>query len=74
MKSKNSFVLVEIFKRYFQGFDYLTENIFKLNLFKRFFLLSLTLLIYPISLFVVLFLFLFGKLSVAFFKVWNKDN
>ena len=64
--------MFQIFSRYYKGFVFLTENINKTQPVKRIPLYILTLSIYPISLLVILLLFLFSKISIILFKLINR--
>gem|GEM_PF-5925706 len=64
--------MFEILSRYLSGFSSLTKNINKIQSFKKYLLLLLTLAIYPISLFVIFILFLFSKISILLFKILSR--
>jgi|APSaa5957512535_1039671.scaffolds.fasta_scaffold24409_3 hypothetical protein len=64
--------MIEILSRYFKGFIFLTNSISRNKSNKKIPLYLLTLAVYPISLFVILLLFLFSKISIILFKILNR--
>ena len=64
--------MIKIISRYFKGFIFLTNSINRTKSIKKIPLFLLTLAIYPISLFVILLLFLFSKISIILFKIFNR--
>ena len=60
--------MFKIIRKFFEGFDYLTGKLMKLNLFKKISLLIFTMVVYPFSFFVLLCLYLFGFSTVIVAK------
>ncbi len=52
--------MLKVVRKFFEGFDYLTGKLMKLNLFKKISLLVFTMVAYPFSIFVLLCLYLIG--------------
>ena len=62
------FVSYWVKEKFFEGFDYLTGKLMKLNLFKKISLLIFTMVVYPFSFFVLLCLYLIGFSTVIIAK------
>ena len=60
--------MFKIIRKFFEGFDYLTGKLMKLNLFKKISLLIFTMVVYPFSFFVLLCLYLIGFSTVIVAK------
>ena len=63
--------MLEIIKRFFEGFDYLTGKLLKLNFLKKISLLIFTVTVYPLSLFVLLCLYFISIFAIIIFKSFN---
>jgi len=60
--------MFKIIKRYFEGFDYLTTNLAILRTDKSIPLLIFTLGIYPLSIFVLVALYIIGIITIILSK------
>ncbi len=60
--------MFKIIKRYFEGFDYLTTKLAKLRTDKSIPLLIFTLGIYPLSIFVLVALYIIGIITIILSK------
>ena len=60
--------MFKIIKRYYEGFDYLTTNLAKLRTDKSIPLLIFTLGIYPLSIFVLVALYIIGIITIILSK------
>jgi len=60
--------MFKIIRKFFEGFDYLTGKLMKLDLFKKISLLMFTMVVYPFSFFVLLCLYLIAFSTVIIAK------